>query len=57
MEKINVKWLKIKLTQHAYKLELSSLQLVGTYSTVVRSVSDPDSGIFWIRVRNPDPGA
>ena len=24
---------------------------------VFRSVSDPDSGVFWIRLRNQDPGS
>ena len=25
------------------------------YCRVVNSVSDPDSGVFWIRIRNPNP--
>ena len=27
------------------------------YLALFSSVADPDSGIFWIRIRNPGPGA
>ena len=36
-----------------YEIEILSFLVL--FSLISR-VSDPDSGVFWIRIRNPDPG-